>query len=484
VRRRDLLRLASAAGAYFTMQEARAEIGRTPIEVRLKPAVEVIGRPAGRLALADRMAFYKTPAVSVALMEGGRLAATSASGYADVSNQRRALPDTLFQAASISKSLTALAALRLVANGQLALDLDVNQQLRSWQVPEYGGGAEPVTLRRLLSHSAGLGHNYFPGSDVGKPLPTALQILRGEAPATNGPIKPLGEPGKAFRYSNDSYVVIQLLLEETTCLPFPVLMRELVLNPLGMKQSTFSQSLPAGLLAKAATGYSWEAQALKGRWGLHADMAGGGLWSTPSDIARFAIAVHQTYRGERSDLIPRSLMHEALTRQIGNWGVGFGLSPAGQPARFRQTGSNEGFQCAYEMACEGGDGIVVMTNAVGGVLLVPEILRGFTTERGWGDQETLSARGLDLAAAGSLSGDYSIGDYRIASIHSEGGKLFVATPFFGAGPLELLPLAEDRFLIWPTHAVELQIHRALNGGVEKLSMRRGVFGVEGARVGF
>src|SRR5690348_12170020 len=242
-----------SASAPQSQPEA-ARIAR--IENGLLPAVLIKGQPPQPMTISSRMEHYKVPGVSVAFFDHGQILWTHAYGLADVAAKKPVTPDTLFQAASISKPVSALAALRLVQDGKLSLDEDVNVKLKTWKVPDNAfTEKEKVTLRRILSHSAGLTVHGFPGYASGAPIPSVVQILNGEKPANTDPIRVDVVPGTLWRYSGGGYVILQTLLSDVTGKSFPQLMRELVLDPAGMARSTYEQPLPKSRAAEASTPY-------------------------------------------------------------------------------------------------------------------------------------------------------------------------------------------------------------------------------------
>src|SRR5580658_272790 len=274
-----------------------ARIGR--IERGLLPAAIIRGQPLPVMTLADRMKYYSVPGLSIAFFEHGQVAWARGYGLADVAADKPVTPATLFQAASDSKSVTALAALRLVQERKLNLDEDVNVKLKSWKVPDNEFTKnEKVTLRRLLSHTAGVTVGGFAGYKAGDPLPTTVQILNGEKPANNEAVRVARTPGKEFRYSGGGYVVVQLLLMDVTGKSFPALMHDLVFQPLGMTHSTFGEPLPRRLWPNAALPYDAHGEPIQGGWHTYPEMAPAGLWTTPSDLARFANEIEKSYSGQ------------------------------------------------------------------------------------------------------------------------------------------------------------------------------------------
>ena len=254
--------------------------------------------PAWRAALlADLDALRRRcgiPGLSVALLQQGEITLAEGLGVRRAGDEPIVDRDTLFQAGSISKSVAALGALRLVEQRKLFLDGDVNQVLTTWKLPSSAfTSTKPVTLRRLLSHTAGLTVHGFPGYAPDARMPTLVQVLDGSPPANTAPIRVQAEPGARWQYSGGGYTVMQQMMIDVTLEPFPDFMRRAVLAPIGMTSSTFEQPLPAALVALTASGHGAEQAPVQGRWHIYPEMAAAGLWTTPTDLARFAIEVQR-----------------------------------------------------------------------------------------------------------------------------------------------------------------------------------------------
>lgn len=351
------------------------------------------GQPPQSASLAERMTQLGVPGVSVAVIDEGRIAWAKGYGVREAGRPDPVTPETRFQAASISKPLAAVAALRLVQEGKLNLDGDVNESLEVWKVPDSPFlAAEKVTLRRLLSHSAGLGDGFgFPGYAPGAPLPTLPQVLDGLPPSNTAPraVRVTVKPGERQRYSGGGYCVVQLLIEQATRLPFARHMREAVLDPLAMEHSTYEQPLPQALAPLAATGHRaglrriLRGEKVEGGWHVYPEQAAAGLWTTPTDLARFAIAIQQAHAGAPGGILSRATAEEMLTPQVGGWGLGLDLGGRGESAQFRHGGANEGFRCALVAFREPGRGAVIMTNSDNGDALAAELIRSIAAEYGW-----------------------------------------------------------------------------------------------------
>src|ERR1700751_630308 len=225
----------------------------------LRPPIAVKGQPPVRWKLAEQMAESHVPGISIAVMENSQIAWARGYGVKEAGTTDPVTTSTLFEAQSISKAVTATAALVLVNSGRLSLDESPNTYLKSWKLPynEYQAH-EKVTLRRILSHSSGLNVGGFRGYRAGEPLPSLLQILNGEKPANNPPIRVDFVPGSNSRYSGGGAEVMQQLLMDVMRQPFPELMKQLVLSPAGMTLSTYQQPLPEARWAEAAKGHDGE----------------------------------------------------------------------------------------------------------------------------------------------------------------------------------------------------------------------------------
>jgi CubicO group peptidase (beta-lactamase class C family) len=311
-----------------------------------------------------QMAERRIPGVSLAIIQDGKIAVARAYGVVDQSSNAPVTTATLFQAGSISKPVSALGALHLVEAGKLSLDGDVNARLTSWKVPESRFTAtEKVTLRRLLSHSAGLTVHGFPGYDAEVPVPTVVQVLDGAAPANTRPIRVDTPPGAIWRYSGGGYTVMQQMMIDVTGTPFPRYMKESVLGPIGMMSSSFEQPLPPAHATLTASGYYSNRTAVRGRWHLYPEMAAAGLWTTPTDLARFAIEVQESYAGRGHGVISPAMARQYLTEQKGGSGLGIAVGGSGRSLRFGHGGRDEGFDASLNAFAETGQGLVVMINA-------------------------------------------------------------------------------------------------------------------------
>ncbi|HJY36697.1 MAG TPA: serine hydrolase, partial [Steroidobacteraceae bacterium] len=371
------VKVAPAAQAAMEQRIAR-------IESDLLPAVLVKGESRQPAKLADRMQELHVPAVSIAVINDGRIEWARAYGVTRIGGPP-ATPNTLFQAASISKPVSALAVMQLVQEGKLNLDADVNDYLRSWRLPASDlTKTQKVTLRRLLSHSAGMTVHGFAGYAAGEKVPTLVEVLNGAAPANSAPIRVDIVPGTQWRYSGGGYEVMQQLVEDVTQRPFAQVMSGRALRPLGMSNSTFQQPLPATSMPNVATPYDSEGKPIAGGPHVYPEQAAAGLWTTPSDLARYVIGIQKAAAGGSGTVLSPDSVRTMLTSVIGHQGIGPQLGGTAPHQYFTHGGANEGYRCLL-VGYVDGDGAVVMTSGDQGGEIMSAVMRSIAAAYEWPD---------------------------------------------------------------------------------------------------
>src|SRR5437660_2665831 len=418
------------------------------IEDGLLTAIVIHGQPSP-MKLTKRMTYYGVPGVSIAVIDNGKIEWAKGYGGLEARGMKAVTALTPFQAASISKPLTAMAALSLVQAGKLGLDENVNLELRSWQVPDNEFTKDQkVTLRRLLNHSAGLTVEDVGSYAADEALPTLVQALDGLKPAHSPPIRVDVVPGTKWRYSGGGYSVVQQMLIHVTAKPFAELMQELVLRKLGMTHTTFDQPLPRDWETVAATGHDVNGEPLKGRWHIFPQAAAAGLWTTPTDLAQFAIELRESYNGKSNRVLSVAMTRQLVAKQRGGYGLGLELGGTEKVTNFSHAGQNEGFTCILVAYLDTGQGAVIMTNGDRGSGLFNEILRAIAREYGWPDYQSTEQAGPDInpAVYRSYVGEYDANGIR-ATISTYGEQLFAFALPLGPQRVRLYPSAEDRFFL-------------------------------------
>jgi len=368
------------------------------VENGLVPPVVVTGQPPVRKTLLQEMEERHVPAVSVAVIHGGKI--EWAKGYGVVREGGAPVtPETLFQAASISKSLTATAALHLVEAGKLSLDAPIQTELKSWTLPQNSFTAQqPVTLRELLSHTAGTTVHGFKGYASGEPVPTLVQVLNGQKPANSDPIVVSALPGKAFSYSGGGFTIMQQAVIDAIGEPFPATMKKLVLGPAGMTNSTYQQPLDPKLLPKVAMPVNEKGVPIVGGPYTYPEMAAAGLWTTPTDLSKWIIEMQQSLVGKANHILTTSMTRTMLTPVQSDYGLGVETRDTNGRRSFSHSGSNVGYR-AYYIGYEDGDGAVIMTNSENGSPLAMDLVRSIAHVYDWPDFKQTERTAVTLPPA-------------------------------------------------------------------------------------
>jgi CubicO group peptidase (beta-lactamase class C family) len=345
-----------------------------------------------RKTIEQRMLDYKVPGVSLAIIDGNELVCTAAYGVLKAGTDKKVDSQSVFQAASTSKLITAAIVMHYVETGMLDLDTDVNQYLKSWKVPENEfTKTKKVTLRNLLTHQSGLPSTNFPYDRLGTSI-SLVDVVSGRSPAQNKPAIPVAEPGN-WQYSNIGYVLIQLVLEDRVDKPFAEIAEEVVFSPLKMTSTTFVYPLKKGWQDREAMPH--------GEDGIYAEpemhpvaQAQGGLVTTPADLARFAIEIISAYQGKSGKIIDQKHTRLLLCKEIDldpqmfgmpiAEGLGVMLLQKGDHTIFLHPGSNQpGTNCWLIASAQTGKGAVVMTNGAMGEVLAMEIITAISREFTW-----------------------------------------------------------------------------------------------------
>jgi CubicO group peptidase (beta-lactamase class C family) len=437
-----------------TTRQSRVEHG-------LVAALQIAGRPAATFSLAERMQRYGVPGVSMAVVHDGEVAWAAGYGTAQAT--------TLFQAASISKAVAAVAVLALVEAGDLELDTDVNRFLRSWQLPpSEHTEQQPVTLRHLLSHTAGTTVPGFPGYPVGAPVPAVADVLSGAGGANTPAVESFARPGTVAQYSGGGTTVVQQMVVDVTGRSFESLVDDLVLTPFGMVDSAYQQPLATHRQHRAAVGHTVSGAPVPGGFHVYPELQAAGLWTTAIDLARWIAGVQRLVAGWRGGPISPEMAVQMVTPVgLGPFGLGPELGGEGAVRRFGHSGANEGFRSQMDGLVERPVGGVVLTNADNGTTLCAEVRKAFAAEYGWGE---LGAPPIELADvpaevlqgyAGRYRGPFG----RPLRLEFHDGELFSPAPY---GRRLMLPLGPTTFLDEETGAT-LEVERA-EGAVQRIAV--------------
>jgi CubicO group peptidase (beta-lactamase class C family) len=442
------------------------------VENGLLRTVVFKGEDPERMKISDRMAFYRVPGVSIAVID--KYAVEWAQGYG-AERAGTDLPitsDLLFQAASVSQSVTAWSILHFVEQGKIRLDEDVNTSLKSWKIPESSVTSETKTTpRHLMSHCAGLISLRLAGYPFGKAMPTVLDVLRGQKPSDSPGVYVYKKPGTEVQKSELGYAVLHQLLEDTEGKPFHEILAETVLQPLRMEQSTFEIPLPDIMRTKTVAGHTRQGDPVREGWFYYPVAAASGLWSTPSDISRFAIDVMRTAIGQSQTVVSPESARMMLTPQLGNQGLGFEVFDAGENLYFSQRGSTEGYECCLVAYPSRGQGAVIMANSDNGAYLIDEILRSISDAYKWPHfiPEIKTYYRLDPSIYAQYVGKYELRPDYILNVKHEDYYLVIQPT--GQAPTKFFVESQSTFFSVDPY-IQIQFLKDTTGSVTGLLLKQ------------
>jgi len=427
-------------------------------------------RPCG---LEERMRHYYTPGINITVVDGGKIAWSGGFGRRNTRTGEKAGADTMFLSGSISKPVFSLAVAKLAEAGRIDLDRDVNDYLKRWQVPGAGGWQPRVTLRQLLSHTAGTTVQGFPGYERSGPVPGAVEILKGLPPSNTDPVVVNILPGTVMRYSGGGVTIAQTVVEDALGAPFARIMEDVLFKPLGLKNSTYDQTLPSKRRKQISYGYPYYGQEVKGGYHIYPEMAAAGLWSTGRDLAVLMIEVQKALGGESSFFSKKSIASMLTPQKIAkNIGFGFFLEGEGAAERFYHNGWDEGFVAKFISYKRGGSGAVLLLNSNAGFPMIDEVLRSIALEYGWADYLPKKPKAISVGAGvlRKYCGTYKSETGLQFKVRARGKGL--EFQFDGQPPLRILPESKKDFFSTGLN-LKVRFELSRSGKVEGLCVIQG-----------
>ena len=454
---------------FWAMSSSRVAISqenalsqRKEVETGLSQRVRIEGRPFEHWTIQERMRYYHVPGVQIAVIDKRRIAWTGSYGITRAGGSQAVNDDTIFEAASVSKVVTALTVLRLVDKGSLNLDEPVAPVLKSWHFPD---SAKPVTLRELLSHNAAI--NWPPGETAlrpSQPIPSNLDRLLGRPPALNRPVTVDGVPGSGFRYSNGGYLILGQIVTDASGSDFADTAQALVLKPLRMSRSTFRVISPSNADSNMAYGHTENGNEEPEGWRI-AGMAEGGLWTTARDLAKVVLAIEES-RGGKKGFLSTQLATQMLTLQNQQWGLGVAVGGTGANVYFEHDGSTPGYKARLFGYSGRGQGVLILTNGDRGGELIDELMYSVAAAYNWPDFQVTTRHIIPIPAdkLGAYIGHYQMAPGAFVAITEQDGKLFGEVR--GRSKTELLPDGPDHFFM--LNGPTVQFVRSQEGKIEEL----------------
>jgi len=338
-------------------------------------------REDGGFSIDELLKRRRVPGVSIAVIENFEIVWTREYGLAITKDNINITPTTTFQAGSISKPVSAMAALIAVQQGKFDLDDPVNGILKSWQLPENKHTAKrAVTPRMLLSHTGGTTVHGFGGYKPQGKIPSLPEILSGTGSANSSAVKVNIEPFTKWRYSGGGTSVMQLAMEDIHREEFEVILARTVLEPCAMTNSTFVQPLQISDAPNAAHAHGGGSRV---PWHVYPEQAAAGLWTTPTDLAKFTIAVQKSLRGDKDSILPQDMALAMVTPTKVGGDYGLGFSENGKGLYFMHGGVDWGFVSLLLAHKTKGYGVAIMTNGKSGGHITSELLMRVADAYNW-----------------------------------------------------------------------------------------------------
>ena len=415
------------------------------IESGLRSSVQFAKDPQWNID--ERMKYYGVPGVSIAVIKDYKIHWLKHYGVTDKESGKAVDGKTLFQAGSISKPVAAFAALKYVEQNKLSLDEPVNNKLIGWKIPENEFTKnQPVALKHLLNHSAGLTVHGFGGYPTGTPVPTVMQVLNGAKPANSAAVLVDMQPETQFRYSGGGYTVMQKLVSDVAQKKYPQVMQELVLGPIGMTQSTYEQPLPAAKLKFAAAGYLPNKSPVIGKRHTYPEMAAAGLWTTAEDLAKFAIDVQLAVKDGESKVLSQSMVNKMLTPFVNDKvGLGFFIETKNKEIYFGHGGWDEGFSADLMAHKSRGYGVVIMTNS-NHPAFIDELKNSVASYYQWHQflEPVFVALPISQTEQQRVIGRYKFAPDMIFTIFAENNRLFMQ--YLNGDRMEVFRIGENQYV--------------------------------------
>lgn len=425
-------------------QETLSEI--KSIEEGLFKTIQIKGNPIEKFTIQERMALYKVPGVSIAVIKNGKLRWAKGYGYANTETGTKVDANTLFQAGSISKPIAALAVLKLYENEELALGRDVNDYLTDWKVPENEfTQKEKVTLERLLTHTAGVTVHGFPGYQQKDKFPEVIDVLEGNGNTEKITVDVV--PGSIWRYSGGGYTIMEKVVEDLSGFSLDQYLSKNVLLPMEMNNSTYEQPISKKWQKNISAAYNGNGEMIEGLWNNYPEQAAAGLWTTPSDLAKYCIEIQEIAKGKNNGLLTKATIDKMLTKHKNDWGLGPALRSEGDELIFGHGGKNAGFTNDMKASTYQGNAIIVMTNADNGGDLITEIKNAISHQYGWTFSEPKMIELVELKAKDfeNFIGKYELKERGLnVEVELNDNQLIVRnTPI---GDLSVKPISATKFI--------------------------------------
>lgn len=419
--------------------------GKVQLENGIRSQVKFLGEPEVFSSITDKMVEYKIPAVSLAVIKQGKITWTDIYQNPDFPAEQSLNCSSLFQAASLSKPVTFLAAVRMKSAGKIDLDKNIQSYLKDFVLPIGKQTADnPVTLRNIFSHTSGITPGGYQGYANGLSLPSDIDILTG-APGVNSPaIAVVAPPNERLVYSGGAYTLAELALQDTFQNEFASIMEKWILNPAGMTHSDFTQPPPASKHTQSAKGYTQSGTILEGGWRNHPEQAAAGLWSNSIDMAKFLLEIYKAYQG-KSTLFSKADIQSLLNHERDGHFYGFRMERNNGDITITHYGGNAGYNTGMSISLTHGNGLVYLTNSENGWQLGRDLLLSAAQVYNWKTfkQTNVNRTHVSNDVLKQLQGHYKWNDQDDFAVRFDENNNSISLLFPGGTEYKLIPIVSD-----------------------------------------
>lgn len=392
-------------------QEYAAEF-KAQLENGIRGKVKFINEAETLNSISDKMSEYAIPAMSLAVMQEGQIEWSETYQHAEVAGNQRLDCTSLFQAASLSKPVTCMAAVRMHAAGEIDLDKNIKDYLKSFQLPQGKQTvANPVTFRNIFSHTSGINAGGYQGYNRDLDMPSDPGVLMGNEGANSPAIEVVWEPNETLAYSGGGYTLAELALQDIYGAAFSEIMKKWILEPANMENSEFTQPFPASDSNRVAKGHTHSGEVLEGGWRNHPEQAAAGLWSNATDLAKFMAEIYYAYQGKPS-IFSQSDVESMIRDERDGHVYGFIVNRTEDDLAITHYGGNAGYRTAMTISLTTGNGLVYLINSDNGGNLGNELLLSAAQVYSWNHfQQTQAHRKeMDTQKLKALVGAYKWND--------------------------------------------------------------------------
>ncbi|MCA6075020.1 serine hydrolase domain-containing protein [Fulvivirga sedimenti] len=419
--------------------------GKEQLEQGIRRQVKFSGEPENFSSIPDKMKEYQIPALSLAIIKNGEIEWSDVYENEDFADEQTLDCTSIFQAASLSKPVTVMAAVRMYSAGEIDLDTNIQDYLKDFEIPEGKQRAEnPVTFRNIFSHTSGINPGGYQGYNRSLPMPTDMDILRGSEGVNTPAIEVTSTPNETLAYSGGAYTLAEVALQNIFNDEFSTIMKRWILDPAGMNHSEFTQPLPASDSNRVAKGYTFSGDMVEGGWRNHPEQAAAGLWSNSVDLAKFLIEIYKAYNGEVS-IFSQSEINSLLNDERNGHVYGFIIDRSGDDISITHYGGNEGYRTGMTISLTSGNGLVYLTNSDNGGTLGNELLLSASQIYDWRhfSQTEVQRKQVDQKILKALPGNYRWNNQIDLSITFDANDGLISLIFPNGDEYELVPIDGD-----------------------------------------